>query len=559
MNRPSRTTSSRNPRFLGWVGGVLLPIAPLAAVAWLGGVAAWTARRHRPPSTADGTPPRRAWGSILRTAALVWGPALVVGIGYAVAGDGAWLAWVAVGGIVVTGGLEVVRTWGSRGVLQGVATGLIALSIVGLGHLTWERIAWNDAPTATSTPTLWGAVPSVRVDGHDGALAGAATWGVPDDASAMPFALHVETQRTPSDSVTTANPMGSEAGSERDAETPTTAYVEVVWRDRADRNLDRRVVAPLSLDGSTFVDESLIPPLDGEPRWIRVLLWLPPTVSATVVDVRMSAVTEDGDVLGVERRAPSRWSVGAGHPNLAGHGWALLALSATAASRTPAGVLAASVGGLALVLLSGSRAALAVFLVALPALVWLRRRHARRRGAGGAIPQQPGSASRPTVLVATIGIAALASAGLWFASDLGRDVALTDLTRRPDAVRVALAAIAEHPGAGPTTPFADLYCAAVPDGAACLTHPHALLLEAGVRHGLPGLLSAGWIFVALAGVAIARRDGALTVLVASAFVLNLADPSLLEPTLLAGLGIGMALPPPAGAARAARATFQDGP
>lgn len=532
MSRAPRATGRRTS-FGGWIGGLLLALEPLAAVAWLGGIRSWSAiqnhrrRLHQAPGSRD------ALGSLGRAVTLAWGPAVLVGSGLALAGDGAWLTTLALAGLVVMGSAHCTRRRDRRGLVAGVTTGLFALAALGFAHLTWERIAWNDAPTARSRLDVRDGRTVVRIDGTAGALAGAATWRVPDDASSMRIDVRVE-----------AAPRAVPGPSEHAAPPPTMdtndadAYVEVVWRDANDRNVARRTVASLPRAGSVTIDERLVVPSEAA-RWLRILVWLPPTHHATVDVHRVRGLAPNGAALDADRRAPTRWGFGAGHPNLAGHGWAVLALGTVAIAATPLGALSAATGGLLLVLLSGSRAALAVFLVALPVLAWLRR-HRRteespERGPPRGRPRIPPRWTGP--LAAAVGATVLA-AGFWFGSDLGRDVDLTDLTRRPEAVRVAVDAIADHPAWGPRESFSELHCAAAPDAASCLTHPHNVLLEAGVRHGVPGVASVAWIFLVLARSAAVRRDAISATLIASAFVLNLADPSLLEPTLLAGLGVG---------------------
>ena len=538
---PDALDVSRAPRtyvhgvdYGGWIGGVLLPLEPLAAIVWLVGVLSWPVIRNRRHGRSRAPASRHATGSLGRVLAFAWGPPLLVGTGLALTGAGVWLATLALGGLTVMGGLHLTRLRAHRGLVPGVVTGLFVLAALGFAQLTWERIAWNDAPTATSTLGVRGGVPVARIDGSEGALAGAATWRVREGASSMWIDVRIETRAAP-----------PSAPSGRETSTPTAepnddAFVEVVWRDVGDRNLARRTVASLPSTGPIVIDERLAVPTE-DASWMRLLVWLPPSLDATVDVRRVASLMANGSALDADRRAPTRWGFGAGHPNLAGHGWGVLALGTVAAASTTPSALAVATGGLLLILLSGSRAALAVFLVTLPVLLWLRR-HRLVRESGARTPTRLRRScrlrSRWSVPVAALVAATLLSAGFWFGSDLGRDVTLTDLTRRPEAVRVAVDAIVDHPWSGPDRPFAELHCAALPAASGCLAHPHNVLLEAGVRHGVPGVASVAWIFLALASAAIARRDAVAVTLIASAFVLNLADPSLLEPTLLAGLGIG---------------------
>lgn len=212
-----------------------------------------------------------------------------------------------------------------------------------------------------------------------------------------------------------------------------------------------------------------------------------------------------------------RTSLWYGTPNIAGHAGAVLAVAGAGTAVTPAAGLAVLALGVGVVLLTGSRAALAVLVVALAILLWRwsPARDWKRRVHG---------------LGAAILVAAVIAGGAYviLAQSTARRAAGTDVPRT-SVWRSALLAIEAHPLAGlkgNAIAFSQWFATHNPRSRAPVEHAHDFWLAMGSEWGIPGALAGVWLAVGLVRIARSRRDPLLMLLVAVVLALNLVDTTL---------------------------------
>ena len=230
------------------------------------------------------------------------------------------------------------------------------------------------------------------------------------------------------------------------------------------------------------------------------------TASGLVLGTRNVTVTgPDGAPL---PRAPgsNRQTVVFGDPNLAGHTLGTLGLALVSLSGPPLGAL----GGVLTLLgvaLTGSRAALLGVAVGLAWLFWVQLPGGRRR----------------TVFTALGALTAALAGLLWtqYAS-LPRVFSLSETTARRNIWAAAGEALAAHPWRGLGAGGFPAYWAEQRGGEA-VQHAHNLWLEFAASFGVPGLLFALSLSVALSLTAWRAGGARALALVGGVLVMNLFD------------------------------------
>lgn len=309
---------------------------------------------------------------------------------------------------------------------------------------------------------------------------------------------------------------------------PTGATLQITWGtrfpwQRAD-NQELLTTALPTADGWRL--QATLP--DGLPETTRVWssLYLEEGVSARVLSAEWTG--------GEARPAAniSRLALGYAHPNLLGHSVAAIGVAAIITAPT---LLAASVPlGLSalLVLLTGSRAALAALLVVLVAWVGgkiLRRLWRRIEFLGRVLVV---SLFVCSILLAGFGLFRIGADVRWSPVDVGANGA-SEASGRIAIWRLALSEITRSPLSGAQGTFAEAWTAANP-GDAPVLHAHNGLLDLGVRAGLPGVLAGLVPLILVVSLAIGGRSrSALAVL--ALLLLNLLDATYMVPTVLAPL------------------------
>ena len=252
------------------------------------------------------------------------------------------------------------------------------------------------------------------------------------------------------------------------------------------------------------------------------------------VEVRSTRLSAQGTAAVAVRPLPTRprarlWFE---HFNLLGHSaaiWVAVVLTVAALRQSWAAYLLVLVGGLAITVASGSRAAtLAVVLaVAMHGLArwWARWRHS------------------PTATRPAIGCWFLGAAAAFAAVALALTFALRPVDgfgpSRLSVWAVAVGAIVDQPLIGASLPFGSAFAQARPGvGAEAVSHAHNLWLDAGYRYGIPGLLAMAWFVGGMVRLAW-RRAGWHGMAIAVPFLaLQAFDATMWYPGVLVALLIG---------------------
>lgn len=309
---------------------------------------------------------------------------------------------------------------------------------------------------------------------------------------------------------------------------PTGATLKTSWGtrfpwERAD-NQEWLTTALPTADGWHL--EATLP--DGLPAGTRVWssLYLEEGVSAKV----LSAQWTRGEARPVANI--SRLAMGYAHPNLLGH--SVAAIGVAAIITAPTLVAAALPLGLSgfLVLLTGSRAALATVLVILVAWVGgkVSRKLWRRSGITGRI--SVASLLVCATLLAGFGLFRLGADVRWSPVDVGANDP-SGASERLAIWRLALSEIARAPLSGAEGTFAEAWTAAHP-GEAPVLHAHNGLLDLGVRAGLPGVLAGLVPLILVISSPVGGRARAVLAVLAL-LLLNGLDATYMVPTVLAPL------------------------
>lgn len=265
-------------------------------------------------------------------------------------------------------------------------------------------------------------------------------------------------------------------------------------------------------------------------NWSEAVLTFSNQDLAALAEVRTTLHVQAGSAIEVRNVRFSEGATGAnitpisafprqqlwyGHPNLLGH---TAALGGLAFAVLPGALTITGLGvtlSLAVVLLAGSRAALAALLVGLLALLALRARETR--------------AKAWCAIAATCMVGTLLVGG--YVMVVGEARVNQGQAPRALIVETAIDAILSEPWSGlgfDPGAFGEFWRARNGGRMEPVRHAHNWWLQNGVSHGLPGLAAAVWLSVWLS--AIAWRSGRWRglVLVACVWLLQMADSTLLS-------------------------------
>lgn len=223
------------------------------------------------------------------------------------------------------------------------------------------------------------------------------------------------------------------------------------------------------------------------------------------------------------------------HPNILGHIVAALGFAAVMTATTLKSRLVPLIPTLLLILLTGSRTALAAFLVAYVVIVLPDVAKVACFG-----PRKFRGAWSITLAVGVVVVGAVLFASLLVERPqllVGGDTEVSSLRGRMDIWRVAITATKESPWLGASTTFTEAWAQRFPS-AATVPHPHNAVLDVAYRAGVPAVLALLWAFAGFVAVAQASRRKALATVVLFG-ILNCVDVTYGNAAVLVPVGLAL--------------------